>query len=188
MPGTEKHLVRKIRVTKLRTALLSTIALAGVVAIGIALPNTLQLLEKPLTKASKRNTLIAIKTLVRKGYLSQAVDGTLSISKKGERVLKTIDVGQFKIRPASRWDGRWRIVMFDIPQRRTLLRKSLVLNLRSLGFIRLQDSVWVFPYDCEEFVTLLKRHYSLGTEVLYVIAERFENDHVLRTRFELTRS
>ena len=59
--------------------------------------------------------------------------------------------------------------------------------MRAAGFLRLQDSVWVYPYDCEDFVALLKADLRLGREMLYIIAEKIENDGWLRQEFNLPR-
>lgn len=55
----------------------------------------------------------------------------------------------------------------------------------TLGFVRLQDSVWVYPYDCEDLITLLKADLKVGKDVLYVVADRIEYDQPLRTLFDL---
>jgi len=57
--------------------------------------------------------------------------------------------------------------------------------MSGLGFVRLQDSVWVFPYDCEDFVALLKADLKIGVAVLYLIVEQIENDKHLRAHFDL---
>jgi DNA-binding transcriptional regulator PaaX len=89
------------------------------------------------------------------------------------------------IKRPKKWDGKWRIVSFDIAQARRFARTQLRHTLQEIGFERLQDSVWVFPYDCEELITLLKADYGLGKEVLYIIADSIENDRALRGRFKL---
>jgi len=53
--------------------------------------------------------------------------------------------------------------------------------------MRLQNSVWVYPYDCEDLITLLKADFEIGKEVLYVIADKIENEKVLLKDFGLER-
>lgn len=57
--------------------------------------------------------------------------------------------------------------------------------MQSFGFYRLQDSVWVYPYDCEDVIGLLKTNLGLGSAVLYMIVEKIENDRRLREHFEV---
>ncbi|MEK7136257.1 MAG: hypothetical protein AAB821_01570, partial [Patescibacteria group bacterium] len=57
--------------------------------------------------------------------------------------------------------------------------------LHGLGFVRLQNSVWVFPYECREVVMLLKFKLGVGSEVLYLTVEAIENDMWLKKTFSL---
>jgi hypothetical protein len=43
--------------------------------------------------------------------------------------------------------------------------------------------VWVYPYDCEDLITLLKADFKIGKDLLYVITESIENDKWLRQSF-----
>jgi len=57
--------------------------------------------------------------------------------------------------------------------------------LSRLGFVKLQNSVWVFPYDCEELIVMMKSSLFLGKDVLYITGEKIENDMWLREIFGL---
>ena len=57
--------------------------------------------------------------------------------------------------------------------------------MKEIGFVRLQDSVWVFPYDCEEFISLLKANLKIGAAVFYMVVAQIENDKHLRAHFGL---
>lgn len=41
------------------------------------------------------------------------------------------------------WDGKWRVVIFDIPEQKRLVRDLLRRNLKKWGFKPLQKSVWI---------------------------------------------
>jgi len=53
------------------------------------------------------------------------------------------------------------------------------------GFLRVQYSVWVSPYDCEELIALVKAELRLGKDVLYVVVEQIENDGWIKKHFQL---
>lgn len=57
--------------------------------------------------------------------------------------------------------------------------------MRDIGFVRLQDSVWVYPYDCEDFIALLKAELKVGKDVLYAIVDTIEFDKHIRRHFGL---
>jgi phenylacetic acid degradation operon negative regulatory protein len=44
-----------------------------------------------------------------------------------------------------RWDGKWRMVLFDVPQHRSSDRVRLRRSLANCGFGYLQNSVWITP-------------------------------------------
>jgi DNA-binding transcriptional regulator PaaX len=76
-------------------------------------------------------------------------------------------------------------VIFDIKEPHRATRDSLRRGLQAAGFEKLQDSVWVHPYPCEEFVALLKADMRVGKDVLYIVAEEIENEGALRRTFGL---
>jgi DNA-binding transcriptional regulator PaaX len=84
-----------------------------------------------------------------------------------------------------RWDKRWRIIIFDIPERRRGMRGRLRAIMQECGFVRLQYSVWVYPHDCEELTVLLKTELKAGSSVLYMVVEKIENDTWLKKYFSL---
>jgi len=106
------------------------------------------------------------------------------ITESGRRKF-SFEEQKMKLKNKRRWDNRWRVIIFDIPEKRRLVRDRLRQIMSGLGFVRLQDSVWVFPYDCEDFVALLKADLKIGVAVLYLIVEQIENDKHLRVHFDL---
>lgn len=49
-----------------------------------------------------------------------------------------------------KWDGWWRIVIFDITAKRNWIRDKLRRKLLELGFGRWQESVYTSPHDVAE--------------------------------------
>jgi DNA-binding transcriptional regulator PaaX len=176
---------KRVRITKVRRAILTSLAVVGVTALAIAMPNTLQLLDKPLNRINRRNIRTAMRDLVRKGLLRESGKGDLELTAKGRTYLDAVQLSTRRPRRPRVWDKQWRLVAFDIPERRAAYRRQLVLTLRNLGFYRLQDSIWVFPYDCEELITLIKADFRLGREVLYMIVVALEHDAALKRHFGL---
>jgi DNA-binding transcriptional regulator PaaX len=124
--------------------------------------------------------------LIKAGYITFAEENgkkRLQLTKKGEWFAARIGEGTLIPKKPKRWDGKWRMLVFDIPERRRKSRDQIRLTLTGLGFKRLQDSVWVYPYDCEDFITVIKADMRLGRDVLYVIADKIENDASLRSHF-----
>lgn len=111
---------------------------------------------------------------------------TAVLTKEGREFAKKLHMTErIRIRPPRVWDQKWRIVIFDIWERRRGVRDKLRRTLEKAGFRRIQNSVWVCPYDCEELVVFLRADLRLGEGILYLIAEGVENDAKLRTLFGL---
>ena len=76
-------------------------------------------------------------------------------------------------------------MIFDIPEYRKTLRPQIRRSLQTVGFIRLQDSVWIYPYDCEDFIVLLKAELKIGKDILYMIVDELEGDTRIKEQFGL---
>ncbi len=73
----------------------------------------------------------------------------------GELILKLTSKGRELITigaEPSEWDGKWRIVIFDIPEQKRIIRNLFRNNLKKWGFKQLQKSVWISKCDVFERV------------------------------------
>jgi DNA-binding transcriptional regulator PaaX len=109
----------------------------------------------------------------------------VQLTKKGEEKLERYELGELTVRKPKSWDGKWRLVIFDIREKRRVKRDLLRQQLQGLGLIRLQNSVWVYPYDFSEVAVLLKADAMIGKDILFLIVEELENDGWLRKHFGL---
>jgi CRISPR/Cas system-associated endoribonuclease Cas2 len=107
------------------------------------------------------------------------------ITEVGKRVLELETLREKSLQKPKRWDKRWRVVIFDIPERRKSVRARLRRFMGEYGFVRLQDSVWIYPYDCEDLIALAKAKFRIGLDVLYMLVEQLEHDKHLREHFAL---
>jgi DNA-binding transcriptional regulator PaaX len=122
--------------------------------------------------------------LVKNGLLK--FDGTvLRLTKRGEQKLRYIQLHEFALQKPRKWDERWRVLIFDIPEKRRGLREKIRGILMLIGFIRLQDSVWIYPYPCEDLIALLKADLKVGKDMLYMIVDTLEYDKPIRQKFSL---
>ena len=74
-----------------------------------------------------------------------------------------------------KWDGRWRLVVFDIPEKRRQARNLLRESLKKWGFIPWQQSVWATKKDCTK--PLRNFIKSVGIEDWVIV---LESDNVSR--------
>lgn len=175
----------------LQSALLAAVAIPGLLLVAAAAPNVMQLLEKiPGNKYKFTYRLKSVAgRLAAQGFVRFVERGGKKYMEITEAGRKTIEMEQQRIAMRSpglrRWDKRWRVIIFDIPERSRATRDRLRILLRSLGFVQLQGSVWVYPHDCEEVMSLVKAELKTGASVLYMIVEKLEYDRHLKEYFML---
>lgn len=190
MGNLEKENKKQIRATKIQSIVLRTVAAAGIISVGLVLPNALQMLklfnlDKKLRASNRRSINNSRKRLVEHGLLEYSNEGFLRLTEVGRKTLRRIQLTDYKIDKPKKWDKKWRMLIFDIKESQGGLRDKVRNTLVAIGFLRLQNSVWVYPYDCEDLITLLKADFEIGKEVLYVIADKIENEKVLLIDFGL---
>ena len=129
---------------------------------------------------------------IRELYQSKLVD--FKNEPDGSVLMKLTDKGKIKTlkyrfqdmrinRPT--WDKKWRIVVFDIPEKLRSGRDALREKLKDLGFYELQKSVMVFPHDCKNEIEFIVEFFNLRRYARYGVLELIDNDFHLRKIFEL---
>lgn len=189
MGDVEKESRARRRKGEIQHALLAAVGIAGILLVAMAAPNTLQILGKfsGSERRFKDQTKTALSKLASRGYVTFIEKGGkryARITESGKRAL-ILEQMKFSGGERRRWDKRWRVVMFDISEKRRATRDSLRRTMREIGFFRLQDSVWIYPHDCEDIVALLKADLEIGSAVLYMVVEQIEDDRHLKDRFGL---
>lgn len=179
----------KEKYARVGMAVLKVIGDAGLLAAALCAPHALRALgmfDKRYRRPSYITTVVE-RLERRKLVRFERRNGTrcVALTPKGERELSNYERGQITLLKPKRWDKKYRLLIFDIWERRRRVRDELREFLRRLGFVRLQDSVWVYPYECEEIAALLKTHFRVGNGLLYLVAESIENDRWLREEFGL---
>jgi len=185
---------KRRRNNHIQQSVLAIIGTTGLLTVAMLAPNIFQAFPRIIGK--KRYKLAfqartAVQRLVIKGHV-QWVERNgkkyLEITEGGRRAMDlSIARATRPVRKKRRWDRRYCMVIFDIPERRRGVRERLRLLMNEFGFLRLQDSIWISPYDCEELVALVKAELKVGKDVLYVIADSIENDAWIKEHFDLPR-
>ncbi len=126
-----------------------------------------------------------LRQMKKTGYLKEK-QGQLYITEKG-RIKKIKKVLKNKPKKEKKkWDGKWRGVMFDIPEASRKDRDFLRKELRQLGLMEVQKSVWVSPFNIErELKTLLKLWtIDFKGDIRFFVIEKM-NDNDLKERFDI---
>jgi len=191
MENLEKKVASRKKKSDIQKVILATIATAGLLSVALVAPGALSALKVFGFKPHRRQQEVIARTrkeLIENGYIGKDEKGFLFLTPKGKVKLRYLEPSTELQKKPKKWDGKWRILIFDIQEKKRLTRDRIRHTLNRIGFHRLQNSVWIYPYDCEEYVTLLKSEFKIGKDLLYLIVEEIEDDHTIRKYFNLPTS
>jgi hypothetical protein len=168
--------------------LLAGIAITGVVGIAIVAPNAIQLLkyvlpEDDMKRHYKYRANSSLKKLIKDGYIVEKVVNNkkvFTLTNKGKLRYESLKEHKNK-----KWDGKWRLVSFDVYEKNRNKRNLLRKELQSYGFQMIHQSMWAYPYPCDEYIALLKSDLSFGKNVQYMLVEYLDMHTELKKKFDL---
>lgn len=125
--------------------------------------------------------------LYRKGLVkvSETKEGyRILITKKGKAEQLRFNLETMEIHTPEYWDGKWRIVFFDIPEKYKKQRDFLCQKLKALNFYLIQESVFIHPFDCEQEIEFLREVLEIPHQVKTGVLEKVENEKDLKRIFK----
>lgn len=147
----------------------------------------------------------AIKPLLRaKGYYPSRIDNTLrrlhkqklisiadqdgkikiELTENGKRKVLAYRLEEIELKK-EKWDKWWRVVIFDIPEKKKTARNFLRKKMTELGFYMLQKSVFVIPWECRNEIDFIKHYYDVGSYVTLIKAKTFDEEDLVKNYFQL---
>ena len=110
---------------------------------------------------------------------------TAVITREGRETALTFKIERMSIRRMKRWDHKWRVVLFDVPERFRKGRDALRTSLKRMGFCEYQKSVFVHPFECQNEVDFVIEYFQVRPWVRFLIAESLDNELRLKKHFSL---
>ena len=107
----------------------------------------------------------------------------IELTLKGKNILKEVVFNNLKIDIPKRWDGKWRMVIFDIPEENKNSRDIVREKLKQIGFLRIQKSVYLFPYECTKEIVFLAERLDIKNNVLISISEIIQGERKIIKEF-----
>lgn len=166
--------------------LLGALAVVGVIAALAVAPGlgmALKLIDPNPRKAAAKVDR-ALRSLVKSGKVARTKKG-YEITTKGERWYLQNQFNRYKFAHSAKWDGKWRVICFDIPEKKKNIRRLVHSKLKELGCYRLQDSVFVTPHKSGEFLKLVHAAYGLSEHVRAMVVTEIDQERELRSYFRL---
>lgn len=133
-----------------------------------------------------------IQQLKQRGLIRKSCESKkyhIEITDKGRELLERDLFRNMRIERPAVWDKKWRVVMYDIPEKDHIARNAIRGKLTQIGFEQIQKSVFVYPFDCAQAINIICQKYGEMKCLKYLIAdiiegeeeivEAFLNNHVL---------
>ena len=123
--------------------------------------------------------------LKRSGYVKLNKNKSLKFTKKGKEWYQK-NVFRYSLFREEKWDGKWRVVFFDVPEEFHKQRDVFRRRLRGLGFHQLQKSILVLPFECEKDVAEIAVRSNINQYVDMLVADSVgSQEDELKKLFEL---
>lgn len=119
----------------------------------------------------KKQKLIRSFVVNKKSYIE--------LTPKGKKKARYHFIKKTTIKPKERWDGKWRVVIFDIREDKRTKRDCIRKWLKNLGIIELQKSVYAYPFNFKKELNLMIGALVLHRGVKYMICDIIEGEEEL---------
>ncbi len=129
-------------------------------------------LEKYRKEKSAKALRKIIYYLKTNNYIKvKSLEGNKGIMLTSGGIAKALRTSMVIEAKQKRKDGKWIMIIFDVPQKYQKSRNILKSILLNSGYKLLQQSVWVNPYDVYEKTVALLQHHDLERYVKIFIIE-----------------
>ena len=133
---------------------------------------------------NKRRIQNSLRYLKRKHFVAFPGKGRFTITKTGRERLDKINIDNIQVKQ-EKWDGKWRLLVFDIPENKVHIRDYFRKRLKEIGFYHFQRSVFIIPYSCAKEIDTLCEVLGITSNVHLITGDRFGGDEDLKKYFRL---
>lgn len=110
----------------------------------------------------------------------------IKLTANGKRKILRYNLDHLEVVKPKSWDGKWRLVLYDVPIAQRALGELVRQTLQTIGFYPIQKSVYLYPYPCFDHIEFLREYYGLGNALQYMLITHIEHDDAYKTYFNLT--
>ncbi len=180
--------------------LLMFIAMGGVAFVGATLPGLIKAIgafhyggrgNRKMNKQYPKQKIANSLAFLKRQQLIEILEASngmvkVRLTNKGKKRLAEYSLSALEIRKPEKWDGKWRVLMFDIPahpKTYQYARDALRNKIKKLGFRQIQKSVWVYPYECEDELLFIAEMFKVQKYIEILTVERFLHEKSVRAAF-----
>jgi phenylacetic acid degradation operon negative regulatory protein len=129
--------------------------------------------------------------MYKQGWVDSRKSGNKSyyyLTKRGTERMEEAAKRIFKLSP-EKWDGKWRMLIYSIPEEKRNIRDEIRKELVWSGFGNLSNSTWISPNDLTKQVYSLIDKYDIQEYVHYFISNYdgpHENERLLNACWDIS--
>jgi phenylacetic acid degradation operon negative regulatory protein len=122
---------------------------------------------------NEQSVRVAVSRIMKQGWLQSEKVGNKSyyfLTPRGEARIEEAAIRIFGLNP-KKWDGKWRMLMYTIPEEKRKIRDELRKELIWSGFGSFANGCWISPNNLDKEVHLLIEDYGIQAHVDFFVAE-----------------
>src|SRR3989344_8739281 len=112
-------------------------------------------------------------------------NNSYALTQKGETKLRDIVIDDIEIKEQRKWDGKWHLVIYDLPIRFKKARDAFRWKLKDLGFFQFQKSAWIYPYPCEGEILFVANFFGVQKHIEILEVNKVLHDRQIKAHFGL---
>lgn len=162
----------------------------GLLTTAIVAPNAVQLFKYfvPRNSRDKWEVKRSFMRLEKNGLVKRRTtkgEDYYSLTLLGNKRAKRYQLDSMKIPSQKKWDGLWRLVMFDIPEDKKMARRGINLVLKKFGCVQYQKSVFITPFPCEKEIDFVGECFDARKYIRVITARDVEGVEQIKKAFKL---
>lgn len=173
---------------ELAKEILKGLAMGGFIIMCLAMPNLAQVVDlfKPRNSRDRYRVKQAVRRL-QKNNMVRIVNRNghevVEITAQGKKKVLDYDLDSMQLETKRKWDGKWRIVMFDIPEKRKRARDAVSFKIKEIGMYPIQKSVFVFPHPCKDEIDFVGEIFGVRNNIIYIEATHIDSAEKAKHHF-----
>lgn len=159
--------------------IIKAIGLGVLIFFAAGSPKFSREISKMIINYGKKGFNDLLKNLKNKNVITISGE-KVQLTKKGRKLLQEIELSKMKITKSNKWNGKWLVVSYDIPELYKKSRNVFRWVLENNDFAQLHKSLWVSPYDCKEEIAIFAKNLGVQNDVILMTTDRLPNqDRIL---------
>lgn len=173
---------------------LALLGMGSFLVLSVAVPSLPALVKPILNEKSNKDwkrynqwylqrTLKRLKKQKMIDFDIEEEEMVVKLSNRGKQKILKYSLEEMEIKRPRVWDRKWRLIIYDVPNQKRRAADDFNRMLSDLGMYRMQRSVFICPFPCEEEVEFLREFLGISEYVWMLTVTHFENDKVFRDYF-----